>query len=330
VPRKNQGQKGKLTLRGILIFALIGFLLSQLVPRIPTIVGHGKDTNERQDSCGGAGKALEDIPAEYVKLYRKAGERYGLPWYVLAGIGRAESDHGRNAALNSAGAAGPMQIGVGGAATNNWGGAPRHPAGEKTGGYGVDGNDDGWVDVFDPADAIPAAAKKLRHDGAPVDMRGAIFAYNHSTSYVNKVLGFAAHYAVAACSRPGRAEKAQQVISYATAQLGKSYLWGAEGPNSFDCSGLTLRAYENAGISIQRVSWDQFDQGPRVSRGDEQAGDLAFFNSGPGTSPTHPGHVGIVTGDGWMINAPSKTTVVRFDQYVPPHRKDLVGFTRPK
>jgi peptidoglycan DL-endopeptidase CwlO len=146
-------------------------------------------------------EARNSIPANYLTLYRKTGQDYGIAWNLLAAIGEIESDHGRapgsgvHSGANHAGAAGPMQIGIGGAATNNWGGTPRHRATTKVGGYGVDGNKDGWADVYDPADAIPAAARFLKAHGAPSDIRAAVFAYNPSTAYVNKVLNQAARYA---------------------------------------------------------------------------------------------------------------------------------------
>nr|WP_240973733.1 C40 family peptidase [Nonomuraea sp. FMUSA5-5] len=117
-------------------------------------------------------------------------------------------------------------------------------------------------------------------------------------------------------------EQATAVLAYAHAQLGKPYLWGAEGPNSFDCSGLTMRAYQAAGITIPRVAADQWRHGPPIPSGQEQPGDLAFFNM----QADGPGHVGLVLGGGQMIHAPNRRSVVRIDTY---HRADLVGFTRP-
>jgi hypothetical protein len=146
-------------------------------------------------------EARNSIPANYLALYRKAGKDSGIPWNLLAAIGKIESDHGRysgagvHSGANGAGAAGPMQIGIGGAASNTWGGAPRHRAGAKARGYGVDGNGDGWADVYDPADAIPAAARFLKAHGARGNVRAAVYAYNHSTAYVNEVLDQAARYA---------------------------------------------------------------------------------------------------------------------------------------
>jgi hypothetical protein len=111
--------------------------------------------------------AVATIPARYLTLYQQAGRQYGIAWEILAGIGEVESDNGQSGApgvhsgANSAGAAGPMQFGIGGAAGNTWGGAPIHPASEQTGGYGIDGDHDGIVDVYDPGDAIPSAARYL-------------------------------------------------------------------------------------------------------------------------------------------------------------------------
>ncbi|WP_157254886.1 C40 family peptidase [Nonomuraea typhae] len=117
-------------------------------------------------------------------------------------------------------------------------------------------------------------------------------------------------------------EQVAAVIAYAHAQLGKPYVWGAEGPNAFDCSGLTMRAYQAAGITIPRVAADQWRWGPPVPRGQEQPGDLAFFRM----EADGPGHVGLVIAKGQMIHAPNKRTVVKIDTY---QRRDLIGFTRP-
>ncbi|MEV0386878.1 C40 family peptidase [Nonomuraea sp. NPDC050643] len=112
------------------------------------------------------------------------------------------------------------------------------------------------------------------------------------------------------------------VLAYAHAQLGKPYLWGAEGPTAFDCSGLTMRAYQAAGISIPRVAADQWRHGPPIPAGQELPGDLAFFHM----DADGPGHVGLVIGNGQMIHAPNRRSVVKIDSY---QRRDLIEFTRP-
>lgn len=147
-----------------------------------------------------AASAAASIPASYLAGYQKAGARYGIPWTVLAGIGTVESDNGQSdlpgvhSGTNPYGAAGPMQFGVGGAAGNAWGGAPVHPASEHTGGYGIDGDGDGIVNVYDPGDAIPSAAYFLQAHGAPADLQAALLAFNHSAAYVSDVLSWAARY----------------------------------------------------------------------------------------------------------------------------------------
>ena len=78
--------------------------------------------------------ARNSIPSDYLALFKKTGQQYGVPWVLLAGIGKVESNDGQSnlpgvhSGQNGFGAAGPMQIGISGASTNTWGGAPAHPA----------------------------------------------------------------------------------------------------------------------------------------------------------------------------------------------------------
>jgi membrane-bound lytic murein transglycosylase B len=128
--------------------------------------------------------AIADIPAGYLRLYRQAGARYRIPWPVLAAIGKVESDHGRTrlpgvrSGSNWAGACGPMQIGCvpGSKAGNSW---ARYGRGRP----------------HDPVQAIPAAARYLVDHGASRNLDRAIYAYNHSWSYVAKVKQLARRYA---------------------------------------------------------------------------------------------------------------------------------------
>jgi peptidoglycan DL-endopeptidase CwlO len=294
-----------------------------------------------------ASTAAATIPAAYLADYRKAGTEYGIPWTVLAGIGEVESGQGRSGApgvhsgANAAGAAGPMQFGTGGLAGNTWGGAPVHPAAEHAGGYGTDGDHDGIVNVYDPGDAIPSAAAFLKAHGAPGNLPAAIFAWNHSDGYVTDVLDQAARYAAGgtrvlatqespACEQaslgPLPAGAAGKVIAYAEAQAGKPYLWGAAGPDAFDCSGLTMMAYRAAGITIPRTSQEQWAAGPRIPASQARPGDLVFFAGSDGTMAA-PGHVGIVTGHDTMIDSPMSGQVVHEESFS--GSTDLVGFTRP-
>ncbi|GAA2627473.1 hypothetical protein GCM10010411_75750 [Actinomadura fulvescens] len=129
-------------------------------------------------------KASNSIPRNYIRLYEQAARRYAVPWNVLAGVGKIESDHGRSTlpgvhqGENHAGAGGPMQF-----LRETW----------NT--YGVDGNNDRKKDRYNPEDAIPGAANYLRASGAPSKLRQALYAYNQSWAYVKDVLSWAKRYA---------------------------------------------------------------------------------------------------------------------------------------
>jgi peptidoglycan DL-endopeptidase CwlO len=291
--------------------------------------------------------AADSIPADYLALFQEIGKRYGVPWVILAGIGKVESDDGQttlpgvHSGSNAFGAAGPMQIGIGGASGNTWGGAPVHPASEKVNGVATDATGDGIASVYVPADAIAGAAKYLLEHGVLDNVNDAIFAYNHLESYVQDVLYWAGLYArggytvapVTVDSAPdclpgvGQApnDAAASAIAFAEEQLGKPYQWGGTGPDSFDCSGLVMMAYRAAGIDIPRTSQQQWAWGPRVSPSHVQPGDLVFFVGADGTE-TAPGHVGIVIGGGLMIEAYSTGFPIRIAPY---GGRDPVGFTQP-
>jgi membrane-bound lytic murein transglycosylase B len=116
-----------------------------------------------------------------LSLYQRAARTCpGLPWGVLAAIGQVETDHGRNKAVSSAGAMGPMQF-----LPSSWAA------------YGIDGDGDGKADILDQADAVFSAAHLLCTDGGgtPATLYQAIYDYNHSDYYVKTVLGLAAKYA---------------------------------------------------------------------------------------------------------------------------------------
>ncbi|MDI3405498.1 C40 family peptidase [Streptomyces cavernicola] len=110
------------------------------------------------------------------------------------------------------------------------------------------------------------------------------------------------------------AAKAQKVIAFAEAQIGKPYVWGATGPDSYDCSGLTQDAWQAAGISLPRTTWDQVKVGTTVKTADAQPGDLVFFYD-------DISHVGIYIGNGEMIHAPKPGANVRTESiyYMPIH-----------
>lgn len=117
---------------------------------------------------------------------------------------------------------------------------------------------------------------------------------------------------------PTRAARSE-VVDVAKRYLGAPYVWGASGPNSFDCSGFTMFVYRQVGVSLPHSSRAQFGSGERVSRSDLQPGDLVFFGS-----PIH--HVGIYVGGGMYIHAPHSGDVVKIS---PLDRGDYAGAVRP-
>ncbi|MFF6915841.1 NlpC/P60 family protein [Streptomyces sp. NPDC012466] len=100
------------------------------------------------------------------------------------------------------------------------------------------------------------------------------------------------------------ATKADKALAFARAQIGKPYVWGAVGPGSYDCSGLTQAAWKAAGVDLPRTTYDQVDAGTTVPLSQAQPGDLVFFYD-------DVTHVGIYIGNGMMIHAPKPGTYVR-------------------
>ena len=271
--------------------------------------------------------ARQDIPPAYLALYQRAADTCpGLPWPVLAGIGKIETNHGRStlpgvtSGANFAGAAGPMQMGIGVGA-----------AGDAFWRFAVDGNADGRKSPYDPADAIPSAANylcsALRQNGG--DVSRAVFSYNHAQWYVDKVLAIASGYAQTA-GLPAGAPASSVVdaaLQFAYNQLGKPYRWGGTGEGGFyDCSGLTLRAYQAGGVQLPRTAAMQWNAGQHITNpADVMAGDLVFYAHDL-SNPATIHHVGIYIGAGNMINAPHSGAVIRVQ---PAFRADYIGAVRP-
>ena len=234
----------------------------------------------------------------------------GLPWSVLAAIGTVESDSGRSTApgvasgANSAGAEGPMQF------------EPATFAAYATVGPG------GVVppNPYDPVDAVATAAAMLCADGgaSAVGLRGAVFAYNHDTAYVDTVLTLSLAFA----DDPTVDSAVVAALGFAAHQIGTPYLWGGNGQGGFDCSGLSRAAFAAAGVSLPRVAQEQFGAGPPAGGSSALPGDLLFFGSGVSGID----HVGIYVGAGLMIDAPHTGAVVRVE---PAGWDGFVGATRP-
>jgi hypothetical protein len=241
----------------------------------------------------------QPIPANIKTLYLAAADRYHLPWTLLAGIGMEETAHGRTTATSSAGAQGLMQF---------------MPATWAL--YGVDGDGDGRADITNDADSAMSAANYLTASGVtagPDGVRRAIFAYNHADWYVNDVLYYAAAYGGGTvpgdpsdCGPGGIGNPnlppidnaaIAALLTWAQTHIGDPYVFGANGPDAWDCSSFTQAAYAQIGISIPRTAsaqrnWLAAGNGFRVPAGQERPGDLLFVDSYLG--PNQIGHVMIV------------------------------------
>ncbi|MGH3211199.1 MAG: NlpC/P60 family protein [Trebonia sp.] len=348
---------------GLMVMLLVAFLI------VPMLVvggasllfaggaGNCASTAGNQAQPAVSAEAANSIPANYLKWFQRVGLQYNVPWTILAGIGKVESDDGRttlpgvNSGSNAFGAAGPMQIGIRGASGDAW----------ATYATVEDGNPP--ASVYDPADAIAGAAKYLVAHGVQQNVTAAIFSYNHADWYVQEVLQWASTYAaggftVADTNQVGATGTAaaagtggqtctengvlasfvapnvivSEAVNYAEAQLGKPYLFGGTGPDAFDCSGLVMMAYRAAGVNIARTSQTQWTSLPHVPAGKVQAGDLVFFAGSDGT-PTSPGHVGLVITKNTMIEAYATGTVIRVSSFgtaqSPPGDGTVVGYAQP-
>jgi peptidoglycan DL-endopeptidase CwlO len=282
------------------------------------------------------------IPAPYLRDFQVAGQRFGVPWSVLAGIYRVECDFGTSrlpgcnppGTENGSGAQGPGQFLAG---TWRHGLAPGQlippgpPTASDADGYATDGDGDGVADPWDPADAVASTARLLAANGGSTDITAAIWAYNHSATYVDEVMTLAAHYLQEAVPSPAArgaeavpSSPVVTVVGFAEAQLGTPYRWGGEGPDGWDCSGLVTAAYGAIGLVLPHNAQAQYDAtaGAAVALSRLEPGDLVFF----GADTASIQHVGIYVGGGDMIDAPHAGATVRVESIQWP---DLLVASRP-
>ncbi|CAM5696215.1 C40 family peptidase [Streptomyces aurantiogriseus] len=116
--------------------------------------------------------------------------------------------------------------------------------------------------------------------------------------------------------------KAEKALAFARAQIGKPYVWGATGPESYDCSGLTQAAWKAAGVTLPRTTYDQVNAGTTVSLADALPGDLIFFYD-------DVTHVGIYIGNGMMIHAPKPGAYVREESVYYDGESSIHSVVRP-
>lgn len=117
---------------------------------------------------------------------------------------------------------------------------------------------------------------------------------------------------------PPPSGEASAVVEFAYGQIGEPYVWGAAGPDSWDCSGLTMMAWQQAGVSLSHQTNDQYSQTARISRDQLKPGDLVFYND--------MAHVGLYAGEGTIVHAPQSgqnVTTASIDSM------GIVGYGRP-
>jgi cell wall-associated NlpC family hydrolase len=216
--------------------------------------------------------------------------------------------------------------------------------------HGIDGDGDGDRDVWDPADAIPSAAKydctlagyvadvggdptanmlAAYNAGAYAVIKyGGVPPYEETQNYVARIRELEKSFA-APDDRVDPSKQAAGAIHFAQDKLGTPYLWGGDGTAAdggrFDCSGLTKAAYASVGVELPRVANDQWNSGPHPARDELLPGDLVFFAYDL-SDPRSIHHVGIYVGGGSMIDAPYTGATIRFDPIDTP---DYFGATRP-
>ena len=248
-----------------------------------------------------AAVAIEEIPPDQLEVMQQESLRTGIPWQIFAAIAKVESDFGRNMETSEAGA-----IGYGQFLPATWAA------------YGEGG------DPYDFHDVIPAMGRLLLASGAPADMPHALYAYNHSWAYVDHVLAYAAAYGyVDPASIPARA------VALARSRIGAPYVWGAAGPDAFDCSGLVYWAYSQLGVQVPRTAQPQFEWALPIEPSQLQPGDLVFFQICCQSTDTVT-HVGMYIGNGQMIHAPVPGEYVRIEDISTPYwREHLAATGRP-
>jgi cell wall-associated NlpC family hydrolase len=296
--------------------------------------------------------ALSEIPPSLLPVYRAAAATCpGMPWQIVAAVGYVESRHAGGRVDTNTGDVTPPIIGP--ALDGTAGRVLMRDAFEPDGFAHAHGPmqvlratfaryavlapgrpptitaspDNAW-------DAVYTATKLLcSNAGRNLDLEAAVYAYNHSATYVETVFARAAAYGMYGTSNAPAAKGAalaggvvagspDAVVAAAASALGVPYVWGGASPETgFDCSGLVQWAYARAGVNLPRSTADQVHMGVPVPTDQVAPGDLVFSRGG---KPTHDlGHVAIYIGGGRVIVAPHTGAEVSYQQY-DPHRAQAV------
>ena len=167
-------------------------------------------------------------------------------------------------------------------------------------------------------------------EGTDLRLTGKLSGGYAQTSYAKKLRWVSVQYLASSTkktaavrapvvSRPG-STKGASALAFAKKQLGKPYRFGAAGPTSYDCSGLTSASWRAAGVTLPRTAAQQYKQGRRISKSSLRPGDLVFFYS------QNPSHVGIYAGGGQIIHSPRPGKKV---EYIKMSYMPYAGAVRP-
>ncbi|GIN41498.1 C40 family peptidase [Heyndrickxia oleronia] len=318
---------------GLVIIAFV--ILSSTGGEEQSITGEGYYGGEISEF------GANEIPSQFIPIYKAAQEKYGVPWNLLAAHHRVETRFSTiNPMVSPVGAEGHMQfmpctwVGWGHPSCGGLGKGDI-PTSQKTdpaviakyGGYGVDGNGDGKADPWDIEDAIYSAASYLKANGAAEGrLRDAVFAYNRADWYVEEVLGFADQFVKGYVAVSGGSGKggsfsgdAQKIVRTAEKWFGNSvYVFGG-GRNQgdiargrFDCSSFVHWAFAQMGVDLGPLTSTSTETlkhlGKPVSPSEIKPGDLVFFDT-----YKRDGHVGIYLGGGKFLGSQSSTGVAIVD-----------------
>lgn len=277
----------------------------------------------------GIGFPGSSIPSEFVPIYLAAEQAYHVPWYILAAIHYVETGFSTHPTMvSSVGAEGHVQfmpcswLGWGYSACKGTNGGVSIPDSikynpkmiKKYGGFGIDANNNGIASPWEVEDAIFAAANLLTKNGVQNNVAKAIYNYNHSQAYVNKVLSYAEKF-----KQEGQGGTRSIVAQVGMKWIKNSvYVFGG-GRNEydiqrgrFDCSSFVHWAFKQAGVNLGNLGTVSTNTlkvlGNKIPLSDAQPGDIIFFDT-----YKKDGHVGIWLGNGKWIGCQSSTGVAIVD-----------------